>query len=150
VLGKDKGLDIAARIEIGDHAHPPWREQGYQVIQDGVGCRLMADLSVAIFIDVKLQAFQFHNILVWYVVNDDRSKIWEARSWAEAGELRNLKVGYVVPLRVGIGPCFQLAGLDFLYTVSGRPTALGLVIHDQLDFSSLGAYFSVGGFYSVL
>jgi hypothetical protein len=54
VLGKDKGLDIAARIEIGDHAHPSWREQRYQVIQDGVGCRLMAELSVAIFIDIKL------------------------------------------------------------------------------------------------
>lgn len=53
-------------------------------------------------------------------------------------------MGYVVPLRVGIGPCFQLAGLDFLYAISARRARLYLVIHVELDFSSLGAYFAIG------
>src|SRR5258708_39619311 len=54
MLGEDDRLDIAAYGEIGDHAHPARREQRKQVIQYGIGCRLVADLAVAIFIDVEL------------------------------------------------------------------------------------------------
>lgn len=54
MLGKDNGLDVAAHIEVGDHTHPAWGEQRNQVIQDGIRCRLMADLPVAIIIDIKL------------------------------------------------------------------------------------------------
>ena len=54
MLGEDDRLDIAAYGEIGDHAHPARREQRNQVIQYGIGCRLVADLAVAIFIDVEL------------------------------------------------------------------------------------------------
>jgi len=54
MLSKDNGLDIPAHIEISDHTHPAWREQRNQVIQDGIGRRLMANLPVAICIDIKL------------------------------------------------------------------------------------------------
>src|SRR6266849_7770974 len=54
MFGEDDRLDIAAYGEIGDHAHPARREQRNQVIQYGIGCRLVADLAVAIFIDVEL------------------------------------------------------------------------------------------------
>lgn len=36
VLGEDDGFDVAAYGEVGDYAHPARREQGNQVIQDGV------------------------------------------------------------------------------------------------------------------
>jgi len=88
-------------------------------------------------------------MLVRYIVDDDRCKIGEARSWAEAGELRNLKVGYVVPLRIVIGPCLQLAGLHFLYTISASRACLCLAIHDQFDSPRLVLTFLLDLFCSV-
>src|SRR5260221_1675586 len=83
MLGEDDRLDIAAYGEIGDHAHPARREQRKQVIQYGIGCRLVADLAVAIFIYVELLAFQLHDILIKHVIYDDRGTIREARSWSQ-------------------------------------------------------------------
>ena len=56
MLGKDNRLDVATYRKVRDYAHPAWREQRNQVIQNGIGCRLMADLSITILIDVEFQA----------------------------------------------------------------------------------------------
>src|SRR5260221_14396734 len=49
------------------------------------------------------------DILIRHVIYDDRGKVGEARSWAQAGKLWNLKMSHVIPLRVWVRPSFQLA-----------------------------------------
>jgi hypothetical protein len=71
----------------------------------------VADLTVAIFIDIELQTLQFYHVLVWYVVDGNGGKIGKARPGTEAGELGYLQVHDIISLRVSVGPDFQLAGL---------------------------------------
>ena len=47
MLGEDDRFDVAAHGEIGHDTHPARREQGYQLVEDRVGGRFMADLAVA-------------------------------------------------------------------------------------------------------
>ena len=82
--------------------------------EDGTGHvigHFVADLPVAIFINIELQAFQFYHVLIWHVVNGNGGKIGKARPGTEAGELGYLQVYDVVSLGVSIGPYFQLASL---------------------------------------
>ena len=78
MLGEDDRLDIATHIEVGDHAHPAWGEQGDQVVEDRIARRLVADLPLAIAVDIELQTLQFDDILIWHIVNADRGKIGKA------------------------------------------------------------------------
>ena len=53
MFGKDDRLDIPTNREIGDHTHPARGKQCNQIIEDRIGCRLMADLPIAIRVDVQ-------------------------------------------------------------------------------------------------
>jgi hypothetical protein len=78
VLGEDERFDIATHIKVSDHPHPAWGEQGDQVVKDHVGRRLVADLPLAILVDIEFQTLQFDNLLIWHIVNADRGKIRKA------------------------------------------------------------------------
>ncbi len=54
MLGEDDGFNVATDCEVGDNAHPAWRKQRNEVVQNGVGRRFVADLPVAIFVDIEL------------------------------------------------------------------------------------------------
>ena len=78
ILNGDERFDIATYGKISYHTHPAWREKVHQVIEDGIGGRLMADLAIAIAVDVELKTLQFDNILVWHVINGNGGKIRKA------------------------------------------------------------------------
>ncbi len=127
-------LDIASNGEICHHPHPTRGEQRYQVVEDSVSGRFMADLPVTVCIDVKFEALELHDLLIRYVVGRNRGKIREAGPGTEAGKFRNLQVYDVIPLRVGVGPDFELALLDF---VSPIPPWGAVVLFVQRAFSPI-------------
>src|ERR1017187_5749952 len=118
VFNEDNRLDITPNGEICDHPHPTRREQLYQIVEDSVCSRFMADLPVTVCIDVELEALEFHNLLIGYIIDRNRGKIREAGSGAEAGEFGNFHVYHVIPLRVRIGPSFEPTLLDFVFPIS--------------------------------
>ncbi len=79
MLGENDCLDIATDREISNHTHPTWREQSYQIVEDGIGCCLVTDLPVTVFIDIEFQTLQFDDVLIGHIVDNDGGKIWEAR-----------------------------------------------------------------------
>jgi len=128
VFSKDDRLDIAPNGEIGDHPHPTRVEQRYQVVEDGVRGCFMADLPVAVFIDVEFEALELHDLLIWYIIDRNRGKIRETGPGTEAGEFGDLQVYDVIPLRVGVGPDFELTLLDFVSPISAWDAVL-LFVH---------------------
>src|SRR6266568_3163721 len=78
----------------------------------------MADLPIAILVDIQLQTLQLHDVLIWYIVDGNGGKIWETRSGTEASELWHLQMHNVIPLRVSIRPALQRTRLYFIYSVS--------------------------------
>jgi hypothetical protein len=38
VLGEDDGFNVATDGEVSDNAHPTWREQQNEIVQNRVGC----------------------------------------------------------------------------------------------------------------
>jgi hypothetical protein len=120
LLSKHDCLDIATHREISDHSHPARGEQGDQIVEDHIGSGLVADLPITIFVDVKLQAFELDDILIWHVVYGDCGKIGKARPGTEAGKFRDLQMYYVIPLTMGVRPPFQLASFYLVYSISTR------------------------------
>src|SRR5579872_5947158 len=120
MLGENERLDIAADREISDDAHPTRGKQCEQLVEDHIAHRLVADRSVAILVEGEFQALQLNDVLFWHVVNRHGSKIRETRSGTETGELWSLEMDNVIPLRMGIGPSFQVVCFDLVCTVSAR------------------------------
>ncbi len=56
MFGEDDGFDVATYGEVGDDTHPAGREEGDEVVEDGVGCGFVTDLAVAILVDVEFEA----------------------------------------------------------------------------------------------
>jgi len=135
VFSEDNRLDIASNGEICDHPHPTRGEQRYQVIEDGVSGCFMANLLVAIFIDVEFEALELHDLLIWYIVDRNCGKIREAGPGTEAGEFGDLQVYDVIPLHVSVGPVFELTLLDFVYPISAWDAVL-LFVHSVFSLSS--------------
>src|SRR5436309_11573022 len=94
----------------------------------------MADLPVAILVDIELQTLQLHNVLIRYIVNGNGGKIWKTRSGTEASELWHLQMHHIVPLRVSIRPGLQRTCLYFIYSISTRYAML--LIHTIVVTSS--------------
>lgn len=78
MLGENDRLDIATDRKISNHTHPAWREQSYQIVEDGIGGCLVTDLPVTVFIDIEFQTLQFDDVLIRHIVDDDGGKIGEA------------------------------------------------------------------------
>jgi len=128
VFRENDRLDIASNGEICHHTHPTRGEQRYQVVEDSVSGRFMADLPVTVCIDVKFEALELHDLLIWYVIDRNRGKIRETGPGTEAGEFGDLQVYDVIPLRVGVGPDFELTLLDFISPISAWDAVL-LFVH---------------------
>ena len=75
ILNKDDRLDIATYAKIGYDTHPARGEEVHQVIENGIGGRLMTNLAIPIAVDVEFKTLQFDNILVWHVINGNSCKI---------------------------------------------------------------------------
>src|SRR5262249_52964024 len=78
MLGGNRRLDVAAYAELGHDAHPAGLEQAYQVVENVVGDRLMADRPVAKPVHVELEAFELHDARLRHVVDDERGEVWKA------------------------------------------------------------------------
>ena len=78
MFGEDDRLDIATYREVSNYTHPARGEQRNQIVEDRVGSGFVADLPVAIFINIELQALQFYHVLAWYVVDGNGGKIGKA------------------------------------------------------------------------
>lgn len=135
MFGEDDRFDIASHSEVSNHAHPTRGEQGDQLVQDGIGRCLVADLAIAIAIDVEFQALQFDEVLIRHIVDGNGGKIGEARPRTEAGELWKFQMHDIIPVGMSIGPSFQAVCLYLVYAIPTMCAVLRLFVHSVCDFS---------------
>src|SRR5579875_889699 len=97
----------------------------------------MADLPIAIAVDIELEALQLNYRAVRDIIDDDGSEIREARARTETGKLGNLQVNDVVALGVRIRPGFQAIGGNLIQPVASRHTRLLLLFtHRRMTSTS--------------
>jgi len=115
-----EGMNIPAHIEISHHFDFTGIKQLDQVVGDDVGYVFVVDAFVAEFIDVELEALEFHAPVVGLVADEDGSKVRKPRLRTKAGELRTRKLDRILSLLGAIREALELRGADLHRTVFFR------------------------------
>ncbi len=110
MLGRHGREDPAAHVPLRRQAHEARGNGLDQIVQDGIGHRLVKRAFVAIRPHVKLQAFQLDIALVGHEVEHHRREVRLAGQRAQARELRDLHSHPVIALRRRVGESFEDLG----------------------------------------
>ena len=116
VVGPHHRRDAATHVELAFHGDPARPQRRHEVVQDHVGHVFVVDASLAVGLQVQLQALQLHAEAVRHVADADRPEVGLPGLGAHRRELRARVHDRVVAAGMRVGKRFELRHVQRIYS----------------------------------